>query len=67
MNNIQGVAKMKINLKPIIVYDLFWAFSIALIRPLSGESILTFIERAANRAAPLALYLIIFIPKNKKP
>ncbi len=54
-------------LKPIILYAVFWAFITALIRPISGESILAFVERSSNWAVPLALYFLIFNPKNKKP
>ena len=50
-------------LKPIIIYAVFWTFATALIRPISGESVLAFVERAANWAAPLALYFIIFYQK----
>ena len=44
----------------VIIYAIIWAFCTALIRPLSGESWLAFVERAANWAAPLALYTILF-------
>ena len=53
--------------KPVLLYAILWAFLTALVRPIAGESILTFVERAANWAAPLALYLIIFKSGNKKP
>ncbi len=53
--------------KPVVIYAIIWAFLTALVRPVAGESILTFVERAANWAAPLALYFVIFIPKHKKP
>ena len=39
----------------ILYWMVLWAFLTALMRPLSGASILQFIERAANWAAPLAL------------
>jgi hypothetical protein len=51
-------------LKPVILYAAIWAFLTALMRPISGESILEFVERAANWSAPLALYLLINY-KNK--
>jgi hypothetical protein len=54
-------------LKPVLIYAVIWAFLTALVRPVAGESILTFIERAANWAAPLALYFVILKSGNKKP
>ncbi|OGI91939.1 hypothetical protein A2933_01655 [Candidatus Nomurabacteria bacterium RIFCSPLOWO2_01_FULL_46_18] len=42
--------------RPILLWAAFWGFWTALVRPLVGESILDFIERFANWAAPLALY-----------
>ena len=42
--------------KPILLWAAFWGFWTALVRPLVGQSILDFIERSANWAAPLALY-----------
>lgn len=41
--------------KYVLLWMVFWAFLTALIRPLSGGSVLGFVERAANWAAPLAL------------
>lgn len=42
----------------VLYWMIFWAFTTALMRPLSGGSILEFIERSANWAAPLALLFI---------
>ena len=53
--------------KPVLIYAVIWAFLTALIRPFAGESILAFVERAANWAAPLALYFIVLKSGNKKP
>ena len=39
----------------ITTWAALWAFSTALIRPLSGEEIWAFVERAGNWATPLAL------------
>ena len=50
--------------KYIVIWAAFWAFSVALIRPISGESIWAFIERGSNWIAPLVLY--IYLQKNKK-
>ena len=47
-------------LKPVVIYATLWAFLTALIRPLSGEPILEFVERTANWAGPLALYLLLY-------
>ncbi len=40
----------------ILLWAAFWGFWTALVRPLVGQSILDFIERSANWAAPLALF-----------
>ena len=42
--------------RPILLWAAFWGFWTALVRPLVGIGWLDFIERAANWAAPLALY-----------
>ena len=49
--------------KPILLWAAFWGFWTALVRPLVGQSWLDFVERAANWAAPLALYY--FYRENK--
>ena len=43
----------------VLIYAFAWAFSTALMRVLVGEGILEFVERAANWACPLALYLLM--------
>ena len=43
-------------IKPILLWAVFWGFWTALVRPLVGQSVLDFVERSANWAAPLALY-----------
>lgn len=39
----------------VTTWAALWAFSTALIRPLSGEELMAFVERAGNWATPLAL------------
>ncbi len=46
-------------LRSVLLYAALWAFLTALMRPLTGQGILEFIERSANWAAPLALLLIL--------
>lgn len=46
-------------IKPVLLWATFWGFWTALLRPLVGESILDFVERSANWAAPLALFLLM--------
>lgn len=46
-------------LRPILIWAVFWAFLTALMRPIAGGSILDFIERAGNWAAPLALLFLL--------
>ena len=51
--------------RPILLWAAFWGFWTALVRPIVGESILDFIERSANWAAPLALYYLLKNGKGK--
>ena len=46
-------------LKIILIWATLWGFTTALIRPISGEPILDFVERSSNWAAPLALFYLI--------
>lgn len=49
-----------------VLWAAIWGFWTALLRPLVGESGWDFIERFTNWAAPLALLLMISIPKTRK-
>jgi hypothetical protein len=42
----------------LLIWAFIWTFITALIRPLSGESWLEFVERGANWSAPLALLIL---------
>ena len=42
----------------VVLWAVGWAFLTALIRPIAGEGWLAFVERGANWAVPLTLYLI---------
>jgi len=56
-------------IKPIrvaLLWMTFWGFWTALIRPIVGEPIWDFVERATNWGAPLALLILIGWPKNWK-
>lgn len=44
---------------PLLLWMAFWGFFTALLRPLSGQSIVEFIERGANWGAPLALWFLV--------
>ena len=44
----------------VLFYCIVWAFATALIRPLSGEPIWTFVEHGSDWAAPLALYWLLY-------
>ena len=48
----------------VVLWAVFWGLATAIIRPLSGELFLSFVERTANWAAPLALYFYRFTKKN---
>ena len=52
-------------IRPVLLWAAFWGFWTALVRPLVGVGWLDFIERAANWAAPLALYYLSDGSKNK--
>ena len=56
-------------IKPIrlaILWMAFWGFWTALMRPIAGDSIFEFIERSANWGAPLALLLLLGLPRTIK-
>jgi hypothetical protein len=46
-------------LQGAVAWMAFWGFFTALLRPLSGMSILEFVERGANWGAPLALLWVL--------
>jgi len=46
-------------MRPVLLWAAAWGFWTALVRPLVGIGWLDFIERAANWAAPLALYYLL--------
>lgn len=50
----------------VLLWMVFWGFWTALLRPLVGEPIWDFVERWANWGAPLALLLLIGLPKVLK-
>ncbi len=54
-------------IKPIrlvLLWAALWGFWTALLRPIVGEPIWDFVERASNWGAPLALLLLRGWPKN---
>jgi hypothetical protein len=50
----------------VLFWAALWGLWTALLRPLMGESLLDFIERWANWAAPLALLFLQGMPKHIK-
>lgn len=48
----------------VLLWATFWGFWTAFVRLLVGEPIFDFIERFANWGAPLALLLLIGLPKK---
>ena len=50
-------------IRVVLLWAVFWGFWTALLRPIVGQSILDFIERFANWAAPLALFYL-YKPKE---
>ena len=53
--------------KPVLIWAVIWTFSTALIRPIAGEPIWAFVERAGNWATPLALFWLIDQKDKLKP
>ena len=53
-------------MKPVLLWAAFWGFATALLRPIVGEPIWDFIERFANWATPLSLYLLMNKGKKSK-
>ena len=56
-------------IKPIrlaLLWMAFWGFWTALMRPIAGDSIFEFVERWANRGAPLSLLLLVGWPRSFK-
>ncbi len=53
-------------IKIVLIWAIFWTFTTALMRPLSGTDIWPFIERFSFWAAPLALLVLNGIPKKLK-
>lgn len=53
-------------LRAVLIWAAVWGFATALIRPVSGEPVWDFIERASNWGAPLALLLLRGIPRRVK-
>lgn len=53
--------------KPVLIWAVIWTFSTALIRPIAGEPIWAFVERAGNWATPLVLLLLLSQKDELKP
>lgn len=50
----------------VVLLAMIWALATATVRPISGEPIWDFVERAANWGAPLALLVTLGIPSSFK-
>jgi len=50
----------------ILIWATLWAFVTSLARPIAGDPIWDFVERAANWATPLALLILQGVPKKLK-
>jgi hypothetical protein len=64
------IVAITILLKPIkivVLWACFWAFTTALMRPISGESIWEFVERGPNWIVPLVLYFLLVMKKELNP
>ena len=49
-----------------LLWMVIWTISTSLIRPISGEGILEFVERSANMGVPFVLLYIRGFPKSLK-
>lgn len=63
---IVAITVLVLPLKIVLIWAAIWAFSAALIRPISGAHILDFVERSANWTLPLVLLFLQGLPKNFK-
>lgn len=63
---ITGTLALIYPFRIIILWAFIWAFSTALIRPISGLEIWDFIEIGSNWIVPLSLILIQGFPRNFK-
>jgi len=50
----------------VLLWAALWAFATAFTRPLAGEGIIEFVERAANWSLPLTLLLLQGFPRSVK-
>ena len=64
LDMIIAVLVLFLPIKIVLIWAVIWAFSTALIRPLSGYPIWSFIERFGNWTVPLALLLLQGFPKK---
>lgn len=61
-----AIAVLVLPLRIILIWAAIWAFSAALIRPLSGAHFLDFVERSANWTLPLVLLFLQGLPRSFK-
>lgn len=52
-------------LLPLVGWMAFWGLFTALLRPLTGEPMVEFLERGANWGAPLALFVLLWASRNR--
>lgn len=63
---LMGVMMLFYPMRSIAAWLVVWGMVTALLRPLSGEPVAEFIERAGNFGAPLALLILAGFGKNIK-
>lgn len=64
MDLVIAVFAVLLPVRIILIWATIWAFSTALIRPIVGLPIMTFVERAANWVLPLSLLLLQGFPRT---
>lgn len=60
-----GIAVLFSPRPAVLAYMVAWALWTALLRPLTGESALETLERAGNYGVPLALLLLVGVPRTR--
>ena len=62
---VVGLSVLVKPMRPVLLWAVFWGFWTAILRPIVGEPIWDFVERWANWAAPLALFILMSKDKNR--
>ena len=67
IGTIDIIAGLSVLVRPmpiVFLYMSVWALWTALLRPLAGETVFEAMERAGNYGVPLAMLLLVGLPRN---